>query len=57
MIEIRKGTLEDVSQVAGIYEHILDKEEAGLSVTGWIRGDGTDSKRGSRSRRAVCALK
>ena len=38
MIEIRKGTLEDVSQVAGIYEHILDKEEAGLSVTGWIRG-------------------
>ena len=38
MIEIRKGTLADVSRVAGIYEHILDKEETGLSVTGWIRG-------------------
>ena len=38
MIEIRKGTLADVPRAAEIYEHILDKEEAGMTATGWIRG-------------------
>ncbi len=38
MIEIRRGTLEDILPVARIYEHILDKEEQGEGTTGWIRG-------------------
>lgn len=28
----------DLDQIAAIYDHILDQEEAGLSTVGWIRG-------------------
>ena len=35
---IRKGKKEDIKGVAEIYEHIMDDEESGRNVTGWIRG-------------------
>ena len=35
---IRKGTLEDLAQVAEIYHHILEREEQGLTSIGWVRG-------------------
>ncbi|MCI8374160.1 MAG: GNAT family N-acetyltransferase [Lachnospiraceae bacterium] len=38
MMEIRKGSLADIPQIVRIYEHILDEEEQGSAVTGWIRG-------------------
>ena len=38
MLEIRRGTKEDVAQVAAIYDHILTEEEEGRAVIGWIRG-------------------
>ena len=38
MLEIRRGTKEDIAQVAAIYDHILTEEEEGRAVIGWIRG-------------------
>ena len=38
MLEIRRGTKEDIVQVAAIYDHILTEEEEGRAVIGWIRG-------------------
>ena len=38
MIKIQKSSPEHISQVAQIYEHILDREEQGQATTGWIRG-------------------
>lgn len=35
---IRKAAEQDVPAVAAIYDAILDREEAGLSTVGWIRG-------------------
>lgn len=35
---IRKATMEDIPAVAGIYDRILAKEEAGEAVIGWVRG-------------------
>lgn len=35
---IRKGTAVDIPQIATLYEHIHDSEEAGKAVVGWIRG-------------------
>lgn len=35
---IRKGKAEDIPGVVKIYEHIMDNEESGKNVTGWIRG-------------------
>lgn len=38
MQSIRKGTLNDISQIAEIYEQILTEEEMGRTVIGWQRG-------------------
>lgn len=38
MLEIHRGTKEDIAQVAAIYDHILTEEEEGRAVIGWIRG-------------------
>lgn len=38
MLKIRKGTEADILRVSGIYDRILDREEKGLAVIGWIRG-------------------
>lgn len=38
MTKIQKGSFEHISQIVRIFEHILDREEQGLSTTGWIRG-------------------
>jgi len=38
MQTIRKGTLEDIPQVADIYDRILTEEEAGRTAIGWVRG-------------------
>ncbi|MCI8557587.1 MAG: GNAT family N-acetyltransferase [Lachnospiraceae bacterium] len=38
MDRIQKAAYSDISQVAQIYEHILDKEEQGETTIGWIRG-------------------
>lgn len=38
MSEIRRGTYEDLAQVAKIYDHILTREEQGLTSIGWVRG-------------------
>ena len=35
---IRKAAWADLSAVMDIYRHILDREEAGLGCTGWLRG-------------------
>ena len=35
---IRKAVLQDIPQVAAIYDHILTEEEQGRAVVGWIRG-------------------
>ena len=35
---IRKAVLQDVPQVAAIYDHILTEEEQGRAAVGWIRG-------------------
>ena len=35
---IRKAVLEDIPQVAAIYDHILTEEEQGRAAVGWIRG-------------------
>lgn len=35
---IRKATKSDIAAIAAIYEAIHDREEAGLTTTGWIRG-------------------
>lgn len=35
---IRKAVLEDIPQVAAIYDRILTEEEQGRVVIGWIRG-------------------
>ena len=35
---IRKATLEDIPAIAGIYDRILTKEEAGQATIGWVRG-------------------
>ena len=34
MLEIRRGTKEDIVQVAAIYDHILTEEEEGRAVIG-----------------------
>lgn len=36
--KIRKAVLEDIPAIAGIYDRILAKEEAGLATIGWVRG-------------------
>ena len=33
MLEIRRGTKEDIAQVAAIYDHILTEEEEGRAVS------------------------
>ena len=38
MRKIQKGSSNHIQQIAGIYEHILDREEQGETTTGWIRG-------------------
>lgn len=38
MMTIRRGTKEDIAQVAAIYDRILTAEEEGRAVIGWIRG-------------------
>ncbi|KAK8834287.1 hypothetical protein M9Y10_024843 [Tritrichomonas musculus] len=38
MSNIRKGTINDVSQIAEIYERIHEEEEKGIITTGWMRG-------------------
>lgn len=38
MVEIRRGRLEDVSDIALLYEEIHDAEESGKAKIGWIRG-------------------
>lgn len=35
---IRRATLADLDAVCAIYDAIHDREEAGLSTTGWLRG-------------------
>ena len=35
---IRKGTVQDLDQIAAIYDRILTSEEQGKTVIGWIRG-------------------
>ena len=35
---VRKAVLEDIPQVAAIYDHILSQEERGEAAVGWIRG-------------------
>lgn len=35
---IRKGTIQDIPQIAHIYDSIHDEEEKGNITTGWIRG-------------------
>ena len=35
---IRKGTREDIPQVAAIYDRILAQEERGQASVGWARG-------------------
>ncbi len=35
---IRKARLEDIPQVAAIYDRLLSEEENGRAVIGWIRG-------------------
>ena len=35
---IRKARLEDIPQVAAIYDRILDREERGEAAVGWARG-------------------
>jgi len=35
---IRKATAADLDAVAGIYDAILDSEEAGKAAIGWVRG-------------------
>ena len=35
---IRKGTLEDIPQIAAIYDKLHTEEEEGRAVIGWIRG-------------------
>ena len=35
---IRRGTLEDIPQIAAIYDRILTEEETGRAVIGWVRG-------------------
>lgn len=37
-MNIRRGTVSDLSDVAGIYEEIHDVEEAGEAIIGWVRG-------------------
>lgn len=38
MYKIRKGTQDDIKQIAGIYDRILTEEESGRTVIGWVRG-------------------
>ena len=38
MYIFRKGTKDDISQIAQIYDHILTEEESGRTVIGWVRG-------------------
>ncbi len=38
MTRIRKAVYRDISKMVQIYDHILDSEERGQSITGWIRG-------------------
>lgn len=38
MYRIRKGTQDDIKQIAGIYDRILTEEESGRTVIGWVRG-------------------
>lgn len=35
---VREGKQEDIPEIVKIYEHIMDDEESGKNVTGWIRG-------------------
>lgn len=35
---LRRATTADISQIATIYAHIHDGEEAGRTTTGWLRG-------------------
>ena len=37
-MNIRKATIQDISDVEAIYNEIHDAEEAGVITTGWIRG-------------------
>ena len=34
----RSARPSDLDRIAAIYDHILDREEAGLSTVGWVRG-------------------
>ena len=38
MYTFRKGTKDDIPQIAQIYDHILTEEESGRTVIGWVRG-------------------
>lgn len=38
MYTIRKGTEDDISRIAEIYDHILTEEENGRASVGWVRG-------------------
>ena len=38
MYIFRKGTKDDISQIAQIYDHILTEEESGRTAIGWVRG-------------------
>lgn len=35
---IRKATIDDISDIARIYDSILEQEEQGIVTTGWIKG-------------------
>ena len=37
-MNIRKATIQDISDIEAIYNEIHDAEEAGTITTGWIRG-------------------
>lgn len=38
MINIRKSREPDIDQIERIYDRILDEEEAGNVMIGWVRG-------------------
>ena len=38
MYIFRKGTKDDISQIAQIYDHILTEEESGRTAIGWVHG-------------------
>jgi GNAT superfamily N-acetyltransferase len=38
MMNIRKSSQADIDQIEGIYDRILDEEEAGNATIGWVRG-------------------